>query len=306
MNKNLNVNEYRISITSGCNMKCVYCHNEGNKQKSSLDLKQIKSIVENSKDLGLSEVRLTGGDPLIHPQILDICQMLSEEFNLKVGINTNCILINKLFFMIKQGWINRVVVGLDYFDSPVSKNSSIGLSSKKILNNILQLKKLGCDVSIATVFCDNYDDVEKLVEWCINNKIRIKIIEEEKNEIAKSTSIEFLQMQNKILDKYKLNRIIDNLNEVNGYLDNFNVVSFFYSFCRLRRCDLCRQIQFRITSNGIAKKCLYYDNQDVNLFLGDDIHSNLIKSINMPIDYHFDESLIINDEKKLIKCKEKH
>lgn len=66
------------------------------------------------------------------------------------------------------------------------------------------------------------------------------------------------------------------------------------------------QIQFRITSNGIAKKCLYYDNQDVNLFLGDDIHSNLIKSINMPIDYHFDESLIINDEKKLIKCKEKH
>ena len=95
--------QYRMSITSGCNMKCVYCHNEGNKTVSLLTVNQIKKIIESSKDVGLEEIRLTGGEPLTHPNIYEICRIISEDYHLRVSINTNGILIDKLLYMIEKG-----------------------------------------------------------------------------------------------------------------------------------------------------------------------------------------------------------
>lgn len=46
-------NELRISITAACNMKCVYCHNEGNTKMAMLTKEQIREIVEASKDFEL-------------------------------------------------------------------------------------------------------------------------------------------------------------------------------------------------------------------------------------------------------------
>ena len=116
-------NEYRISITSGCNMKCVYCHNEGNHVINQLSKDDIEELIKNSYDLQLEQVRITGGEPLIHKDILEIVQMLAEKYHLKVGINTNIIEIEKLMYMIEKGWIYRVVAGIDYFDAPISKQS---------------------------------------------------------------------------------------------------------------------------------------------------------------------------------------
>lgn len=286
-------------------MKCIYCHNEGNNTCSILTLEQIEKIIEQSYDLGLEEVRLTGGDPLTHPNIIEICEMINN-YGLRVSINTNCILIEKLLYLVKNNLINRIVVGLDYYDGKISKNSPIGVPSQIILQNILKLKEYGCDVSISTVFSNNFDDIDKLVGWCINNSVRIKIIEEEKNEISDSSDDNYLKLQEYIIKKYNLKQQIDELNEINGYFNDFKVVSFFYSFCRLRRCDLCRKIQLRITSNGIAKNCLYYSNNDVYLFDGKDINLNIKRYLNNPIDYYFDENLIVpklHEGKKLCKKK---
>lgn len=287
--------QYRISITSGCNMKCVYCHNEGNKAVASLTIDQIKKIIESSKDVGLEEIRLTGGDPLTHPNIYEICRMISEDYHLKISINTNGILIDKLLYMIDNGWIQRVVIGLDYFNGNISKNSPIGLSSKEILNNILKIKSKNCNVSIATVYNGDYNEIYSIVNWCIENQIRVKIIEEEKNEISEHSSIEYLQMRDKIFDDFPLDKNVDALDEMNGYINNVKIVSFFPSLCRLRRCDLCQKIQLRITSTGVIKHCIFYDNQDLNIFKGDPA-LNIKRSLQMPIDYHYDESLIIDKE----------
>lgn len=59
-------NEYRISITSKCNMKCIYCHNEGNEHRSELSIDDIRTLINNSYGFNLHSIRLTGGEPLIH------------------------------------------------------------------------------------------------------------------------------------------------------------------------------------------------------------------------------------------------
>lgn len=293
---NLPRNEFRMSITSGCNMKCVYCHNEGNKEPSILSLNDIDKIIKVAQEFGIEEIRLTGGDPLTHPYIYEICEMLYNKYNLRISINTNCVAFDKLEKLINNGWISRVVVGLDYFDAPISKNSPIGVSSKIILERILKIKETGCNVSIATVFNNDYENKKNIVDWCIKNNIRVKIIEIERNEICSHSDIEYLKMQSQIIKNFSFDSVtVDKLNEYNCYINNQKIVSFFPSFCRLRRCDLCKIIQMRITSSGVLKPCLYYDDQDEILIncSEHEIKKKIYKNLERKINYHIDNSLRI-------------
>lgn len=52
-------NQYRMSIISSCNMKCVYCHNEGNNSINMLKIENIEKIIKDSLDYGLKAIRLT-------------------------------------------------------------------------------------------------------------------------------------------------------------------------------------------------------------------------------------------------------
>lgn len=285
MQRHLPKNEFRISIISSCNMRCVYCHNEGNKKLSMLSIDDIKKIIDSAYDLGMKSVRLTGGEPLIHPQILEICKMLSEEYGLKVGINTNCIEIEKILNLIENGWIDRVIVGLDFYDKSVSKQSPIGKSSKEILENILKIKNKGCDVSISNVYNGDYNNIYNLVNWCQQNNIRIKIIELIKNEIYESSDSDYIKMTDSIIKDFNFEVKIDELEEYNCYKNNKKIISFFPSLCRLRRCDLCKKIHLRITSEGNIKQCIHYDDSDRSV-LGEDSRENILNELDSEVNYH--------------------
>lgn len=84
--------------------------------------------------------------------------------------------------MINKGWIDRVIVGLDYFNKDISKDSPIGKSSKQILENILKIKSTGCNVSISSVYNNDLENKINLIDWGIKNGIRVKVLEIVKNE----------------------------------------------------------------------------------------------------------------------------
>ena len=293
---NLPRNELRLSITSACNMKCVYCHNEGNCKTSMLSIDNIDKIVQSALNFGLEEVRLTGGDPLTHPHFQEICELLHNKYHLRISVNTNCVAFDKLEPLIEKGWISRVIVGLDYFDAPISKNSPVGVSSATILKRVLRIRDLGCNVSVDTVFNDDYENKKQMVEWGIKNGIRIKIIEIERNEICAHSDIEYLKMQKEIMKSFPFEKIsVDHLEEYNCYINGKKIVSFFPSFCRLRKCHFCRMVQLRITSAGVLKNCLYYNDIDENILNEDveDINKKFEKVLNSKVNYYMDDSLKI-------------
>lgn len=289
-------NQYRISIISACNMKCVYCHNEGNIKYNKLSKEDIEKIIINSKEFDLKEIRLTGGDPMIHPDIIEICKMIKDKYGLKIGINTNCVKYDDLLYLSKNNYIDRIVVGLDYFDGNISKNSPIGIPSRIILSRIKELSNYVRDISIDIVYFDNENDIYNIIDWGIKNKIRIKVIEIVKNEICNTSSKEYLELMEKIINKFKLHTKYDENGELNGYINNDLIVSFFWSLCRMRKCDICKKIQLRINCEGIAKPCIFYDDQDVNL-LNDNIYDNIKKVLERKIEYHYDKGLIVNGKK---------
>lgn len=259
--------ELRISITTGCNMECVYCHNEGKAGAASMNIEMLKDIVKASLPYGLESVRITGEEPLIHRDLPKMCRMLKAEFKLKIGINTNGILADKLLSLIKDGYIDRVIVGLDFYAAPVSKDSPVGKPSGQILNHILAIKETGVNICVDVVYNSNNSNIEKIVEWGIRHHIRIKIIERV-SAGASGRNEQYEQMKKLILERFSLEPKLDSLGETNGYIDDFCAVSFFHSFCRLRACRQCQSLPYRVTSAGVLKRCLFCDRYDIDLANG--------------------------------------
>ena len=283
---NIPKNQIRLSITSSCNMKCIYCHNEGNIKSSKLTIENIEKLIQSFKPYGLEDVRLTGGDPFTHPDIIEICKMIKDKYNLKVSVNTNCVAYDKLLDLSKSGYIDRIVIGLDYFDGDISKNSTVGVQSKIILERIIELKKYIDNISVDIVYSNNKSDILKLIKWGILNEIRVKVIEIEENETADKETEEYLNMMKEVLDIFKFEPKLDDNEEINGYIGDYKAVSFLHSLCRIRRCDICKKIQLRINSEGVAKPCIFYSNQDVNMLDGD-IDKNVQKILCRKVDYHY-------------------
>jgi SynChlorMet cassette radical SAM/SPASM protein ScmF len=93
---NFGLNQVYFYLTEGCNLRCRHCwiapnYQAGTLASPSLDLGLFRSVVEQAKPLGLSGVKLTGGEPLLHPRISEILDFLSRE-DVRVSMETNGVL----------------------------------------------------------------------------------------------------------------------------------------------------------------------------------------------------------------------
>lgn len=187
--------------------------------------------------------------------------------------------------MINKGWIDRVIVGLDYFNKDISKDSPIGKSSKQILENILKIKNTGCNVSISSVYNNDLENKINLIDWGIKNGIRVKVLEIVKNEQYEKTSEEFLNLEKIIKEKFKLNYKADKYNEISGYIGVLKVITFFHSHCRIRECNICKQIHLRVTASGKMIPCMYNTDDDIDI-RDKNFREKLINYIESPAKYY--------------------
>lgn len=261
---NIPSGDLRISITNGCNMKCIYCHNEGqdSAQVRFLSPSDIIFIIRQSIKYGVNKVRLTGGEPTIHPEFDKIIFGLSNLVKIdNIGINTNAIEKELIIDACKKGYLNHIVIGIDSIDGKVSKSSSIGLSSSEVLDTVLILKELHVNVQIASVLTrSNSKQILELVGWCIEHHILLKIIEETSHYSEASTTPAddyFEQLILSIRDKYFLHLgITIDLGEYYLY-DGINRVLFFQSHCNRNECEVCRNLHLRIDVDGNARTCIW-------------------------------------------------
>lgn len=90
------LNQIYFYLTEGCNLRCRHCWIEpkyqgGDKSYPSLEIDVFRSIIEQAKPLGLSGVKLTGGEPLLHPDIYEILDIIQSE-DLGLTVETNGVL----------------------------------------------------------------------------------------------------------------------------------------------------------------------------------------------------------------------
>lgn len=120
-NYNRRINYLRISVTDLCNLRCTYCMPEdGIEQiphKDVLSFEEIFDVTSKAVEMGVTKVRLTGGEPLVRRGILDLVAMLAKIDGIEdLAMTTNAILLDKFAQPLKDAGLQRINISLDTVD----------------------------------------------------------------------------------------------------------------------------------------------------------------------------------------------
>jgi len=252
------VNHLRISITQVCNMNCFYCHHEGQETANrEMSLEVIRSIAYDIGQLGIQYVKITGGEPLLRKDILQIVQAFSSIPTIReISMTTNGLLLKPLAMDLKKAGLSRVNIGCDTILSPVlSKKfeqilpgiqsaNQAGLHPIKL--NMVLLKGIN-DREIPEMirYAKEYGFILQLIELIPNGDpdldryfLPIKPIEDELAKQAEHITIRDLQSRR----QYTIQGAV--VEAVGPSKQDF--------------CEKCLKI--RITSDGFVKPCLRRNN----------------------------------------------
>lgn len=108
----------RISLTDRCNLRCVYCMPpdglDWTPQSEVLSNDEIVRVVQTAAALGMKKVRLTGGEPLVRPGIVDLVHQIATIPGIEdIGLTTNAVLLEKLAGPLAKAGLRRVNISLD-------------------------------------------------------------------------------------------------------------------------------------------------------------------------------------------------
>ena len=113
-----NITYLRISVTDKCNLRCRYCMpEEGVCKKEHADMlteDEIIAAVEAAAALGITKIRITGGEPLVKKNIVSICRRAAAVEGIReVCLTTNGVLLPKLAKELKEAGVKRLNLSLD-------------------------------------------------------------------------------------------------------------------------------------------------------------------------------------------------
>ena len=106
------VSNLRISLNSACNLRCVYCHREGEcRPEEAMPLEDIREILLVAKRLDIRSVKFTGGEPLLRRDIVDVIRCVPE--GIESSMTTNGTLLGPLAQDLRKAGLSRVNISLD-------------------------------------------------------------------------------------------------------------------------------------------------------------------------------------------------
>lgn len=180
------INYLRISVTDRCNLRCIYCMpEEGIKLIDHSSVLTFEEIVEFTKvavEMGISKVRVTGGEPLVRKGITSLVGMLSRIDGIKdLSMTTNALLLEKYAVELKSAGLNRVNISLDTIDEQKFKELTRGGNVNDVIKGIDAAKQAGLHpIKINCVVKKSINEPEALEvkNYCDENDLQVRFIYE--------------------------------------------------------------------------------------------------------------------------------
>lgn len=161
------INYLRLSLTQRCNFRCLYCHagRNGCSAPHELSLSEIAVIARAASELDCTAIRLTGGEPLVRSDILDICETVHVIADTrKLGITTNGFFLGRLAGSLYDAGVTHVNVSLDTADEAVFEKITGIDGYKTVLKGIEKAVETGFKrVKINAVLLNGVNDSEEAV-----------------------------------------------------------------------------------------------------------------------------------------------
>ena len=179
------INYLRISITDRCNLRCIYCMpSEGVHQRDMSELltfEEIETVVRAAAELGISKVRLTGGEPLVRLGVVDLVAMLSRIPGIDdLSMTTNGTLLADQAEALAQAGLNRVNISLDTLKPDRFEHITQRGRLDDVLAGIEAAKAAGLNpikVNVVVMRGLNEDEVVDFARLTVDNGWHVRYIE---------------------------------------------------------------------------------------------------------------------------------
>ena len=178
------INYLRISVTDLCNLNCVYCSAGSIARLSPADIlryEEIQRIVRLAAGMGITKVRLTGGEPLARPDFVKLVRMISQLDGIDdVAVTTNGILLAGYARELKEAGLNRVNVSLDTLQRERFKQITGGDKLAAVLAGIKAAHRVGLEpvkINVVVMRGKNEDELLDFGRKTISNGWHVRFIE---------------------------------------------------------------------------------------------------------------------------------
>lgn len=175
----------RLSVTDRCNLRCTYCMAENMEflpRQQILTLEEIGQISAAFVALGVTKIRLTGGEPLIRNGIIELARQLSQLEGLKeLVMTTNATLLETQAEALAQAGVKRLNISLDSLQPERFQRLTRCGDLEQVLRGIESARQAGFErIKINSVILrdENEDEVTNLADFALNHGMDISFIEE--------------------------------------------------------------------------------------------------------------------------------
>jgi len=306
----------RISVTDRCNLRCVYCMpEEGVEALSHTDILSYEETLRLAKlfsELGITSIRLTGGEPLVRRGIESLAKEMHDLPGItEIGITTNAIALPEKFEGIKAAGIKNINISLDTLNPEKFEKITRRPGLEKVLEAIDLCVENGINTKINCVAMKgvNDEDFLDLVSLAKEKPISVRFIEYMpvgKNDFEKMVpSDEIIEMIEAKYGKMVPDYETHGRGPATYYkIEDFSGTVGFISAMSHCFCDSCNRL--RLTAEGYLKLCLQYDTGiDLRKLMREGKSDKEIKSAIVEAVQHKPRQHTFNDYKEADNIEEK-
>lgn len=264
------INYLRISVTDRCNLRCCYCMPEGVQDvgmKNILTFEEIWEIVRTGVSLGITHIRITGGEPLMRKGCGDLIRGIREIPGVEtITMTTNGVLLGNYGKQLKKAGVDGVNISLDTLDPEEFYKITGKRELQEVLAGIRAAKTAGLPVKLNAVNRKELDPIP-LVRYAQEENLPIRFIEMmpvgygkkyvgRSNEELRETLEAVCGKAECMTNREELSRMGSGP-AVYYQFSDLKVPVGFISAIHGKFCDTCNRV--RLTAEGYLKLCLCYD-----------------------------------------------
>lgn len=264
------INYLRISVTDRCNLRCCYCMPEGVQDvgmKNILTFEEIWEIVRTGVSLGITHIRITGGEPLVRKGCVDLIRGIREIPGVEtITMTTNGVLLGNYGKQLKEAGVDGVNISLDTLDPEEFYKITGKRELQEVLAGIRAVKTAGLPVKLNAVNRKELDPIP-LVRYAQEENLPLRFIEMmpvgygkkymgRSNEELRETLEAVCGKAECMTNREELSRMGSGP-AVYYQFSDLKVPVGFISAIHGKFCDTCNRV--RLTAEGYLKLCLCYD-----------------------------------------------
>ncbi len=261
--------DLRISLTDKCNLRCSYCmpefFNQWIPSKEHLTTDELITVIDIAVEAGIDEIRLTGGEPLLRNDIVEIVTRINQlEKPPAISMTTNGIALKRIASALVNAGLQRINVSLDTLDAARFKEITKRDNIAQVFEGLAEAKRVGLSpIKINSVLVRgvNDDEAPKLLKWALEEGYRLRFIEQMPldagNAWDRETFVSAIEIRESLGQHYSLEPVAQRGSApaeeflIDGGPQTVGIIaSITAPFCGA--CD-----RLRLTSDGQLRSCLF-------------------------------------------------